>query len=154
MKEPITHSYQIMQIMQIMNELRRLSADGEFEKSISGMSVPQLACIGYLTYYKDNEDLPVYQRDLETCFKLRRSTISSLLTTLEKKGLILRVPVAHDARLKRLVLTEAGKDLGDRVMGHFTGLNSILVSNLDEEERETLHRILEKVELGLASRCP
>ena len=154
MKEPITHSYQIMQIMQIMNELRRLSADGEFERSVSGMSVPQLACIGYLTYYKDNEDTPVYQRDLETCFKLRRSTISSLLTTLEKKELIRRVPVAHDARLKRLVLTESGKALGDRVMGHFTGLNAILVADLDEEERETLHRILEKVELGLARRCP
>ena len=154
MTEPITHSYQIMQIMQIMNQLRRLSADGEFERSISGMSVPQLACIGYLTYYKDNDDPPVYQRDLETCFKLRRSTISSLLTTLEKKGLIRRVPVAHDARLKRLVLTEAGGDLGDRVMGHFTGLNSILVADLDQEEQQTLHRILEKVAEGLARRCP
>lgn len=154
MTEPMAHSYQIIQIMQIMNLLRRLSADGEFEESIGGMSVPQLACIGYLTYYKDNEDPPVYQRDLETCFKLRRSTISSLLSALEKKGLIRRLPVPHDARLKRLVLTEEGKELGDRVMGHFTGLNTILVADLDEEERQTLHRILEKVEQGLARRCP
>ena len=154
MTEPITHSYQIIQIMQIMNELRRLSADGEFEKSISGMSVPQLACIGYLTYHKDSGDPPVYQRDLETCFKLRRSTISSLLTTLEKKELLQRVPVPHDARLKRLVLTEAGQALGRRVMGHFTGLNSMLIADLNEEEQQTLHRILEKVEQGLARRCP
>ena len=154
MIEPIPHSYQIIQIMQIMNQLRRLSADGEFERSIGGMSVPQLACIGYLTYHRNNGDPPVYQRDLETCFKLRRSTISSLLTTLEKKGLIQRVPVPHDARLKRLVLTEAGKALGDLVVGHFTGLNSILVADLSEEEQQTLHRILAKVEQGLARRCP
>ena len=43
----------------------------------------------------------VYQKDIESFFKLRRSTVSSQLDTLEKKGLIQRVPVSHDARLKK-----------------------------------------------------
>lgn len=150
--EPIERSYQIIQIMQLMNQMRRLSVGGDFEKAVAGMSVPQLACIGYLAYQGRYE--AVYQRDLETCFKLRRSTISSLLTTLEKKDLIRRVPVAHDARLKQLVLTESGHILGDRVMDHFSSLNDILVADLDEDERETLRRILEKMERGLARRCP
>ncbi len=151
MPEPIIQSYEIMQIMQIMNQLHRLSMRGECDTRINGMSVPQLACIGYLAYHGGQ---PVYQRDLETCFKLRRSTISSLLTTLERKDLIRRIPVSHDARLKQLALTEAGRQLGDHVMDHFTGLSRLLVADLDREERESLHHILEKVSKSLAGRCP
>lgn len=154
MAEPITRAYQVIQIMQIMNLLRRLPADGDYVQSIAGMSVPQLACIGLLSCQEDNGGAPVYQRDLENCFKLRRSTISSLLTNLEKKGLILREPVPHDGRLKRLVLTGPGRDLGRQVISHFTGLNRILVADLDAQERETLRALLEKIEQGLAARCP
>ena len=151
MPEPISRSYQIIQIIQIMNQLHRLTVDRDSLCQTGGMSVSQLACIGYLAY---DDSRPVYQRDLEECFKLRRSTISSILTTLEKKGLIRRVSVSHDARLRQLVLTEAGRALGDRVRDRFTALNDILVADLDEEEKATLSRILEKVDRSLAHRCP
>ena len=151
MTDAITQDYQIIQMMQIMNQLHRMSVEGDFAARTGNMSVSQLACISFLAYQNDR---PVYQRDLENCFKLRRSTISSLLTALERKGLLQRVPVPHDARLKRLVLTKAGNELGNRVMDHFAGLNSILVADLCAEERQTLHRILKKMERGLASRCP
>ena len=151
MAEPIRQSYQIIQIIQIMNQLHRLTVNGDFPCQDSGMSVSQLACIGFRAY---EEGRPVYQRDLEECFKLRRSTISSILTTLEKKDLIQRVPVTHDARLKRLVLTRSGKALGDQVKDHFAALNDVMVADLDEKEKDTLSRILEKVDRSLARRCP
>lgn len=151
MTDAITQNNQIIQMMQIMNQLHRMSSEGDFETCTGSMSVSQLACISFLAYQKGR---PVYQRDLENCFKLRRSTISSLLTTLEKKGLLQRVPVPHDARLKGLVLTKAGNEMGNRVMDRFADLNSILVADLCAEERQTLHRILDKMERGLASRCP
>ncbi len=151
MTEPIAQTYQIIQIIQIMNQLHRLSVDGDAPCQMGGMSVSQLACIGFLAY---EDSRPVYQRDLEVCFKLRRSTISSVLTTLEKKGLIQRVPVAHDARLKQLVLTSAGRALGNQVKDHFAALNAVMVMDLDEEEQATLSRILSKVDQSLAKRCP
>lgn len=154
MADAITQTYHIMQIMQIMNQLRRLASEGDQMACLTGMSVPQLACIGLLFYREDNGDGAVYQRDLEDCFKLRRSTISSLLSTLEKKALLQRVSVPHDARLRRLVLTEQGRELGRKVIGHFTGLNDLLVADLDAEERKTLRSLLEKIERSLAARCP
>ena len=150
----ITQSYHIVQLMKIMNQLRRLAGEGDCDQSFSGMSVPQLACLCYLFYHAEEGGSPVYQRDLETCLKLRRSTISSLLNTLEKKSLIQRIPVSHDARLKQLVLTDAGQALGREVLEHFTGLNQVLVADLDPEEQDTLRSLLDKIECGLASRCP
>lgn len=111
-----------------------------------GFTISQLATIGFLFYQEERE---VYQRDLEGFFKLRRSTVSSLLNTLEKKDILRRVPVPHDARLKRLVLTPKGLDVGLRVQKQFLFLNHLLIQGLTPEEQETFARILEKVENNL-----
>ena len=60
--------------------------------------------LGYLAH---NEDREVYQRELEEKFRIRRATVSKTLGLMEQKGLIERVPVEHDARLKRLLLSGA-----------------------------------------------
>ena len=59
--------------------------------------------IMYLDRHRDRE---VFQHDIESCFRITRSTASRVLTRMERKGLIVRQPVARDARLKRIVLTE------------------------------------------------
>lgn len=48
----------------------------------------------------------IFQHDIETRFCITRSTASRVLTRMEHKGLIIRKPVARDARLKRIVLTQ------------------------------------------------
>lgn len=98
-------AYPVAQLACIVNQLHRLALIMPEAKFPSGMTVSQLSTLGYLSIMRDGED--VYQRDIETFFKLRRSTVSSLLNTLERKGLLRREPVPHDARLKKLVLTEA-----------------------------------------------
>lgn len=47
----------------------------------------------------------IFQHDIESCFCITRSTASRVLTRMEHKGLIIRKPVARDARLKRIELT-------------------------------------------------
>ena len=151
MSGPLLHTYPLILLMQIMNQMHRLSMESGCLSEYDGMSVSQLACVAYLSF---SGDAPVYQRDLEECFKLRRSTISSLLTALERKGLLCRVPVSHDARLRRLVLTEKGQSLGGQILERFAQLNGILVDCLDPEEQETLGRILKKMTRHLSARCP
>ncbi|HWQ50547.1 MAG TPA: MarR family transcriptional regulator [Terriglobales bacterium] len=63
---------------------------------------------GWLLHYLDRR-MPagqVFQRDIEEDFDIRRSTATVMLQQLERKGLIERLPVAGDARLKSIVLTE------------------------------------------------
>ena len=52
-----------------------------------------------------NRDREIYQHTIEEKFCVTRSTASRVLALMEKKGLIVREPVAHDARCKRIVLT-------------------------------------------------
>ena len=58
---------------------------------------------------------PVYQRDVESTFGVSRSTVTGMLQQMEKDGLIQRVSVASDARLKSLIPTERAADLDAQI---------------------------------------
>lgn len=79
----------------------------ENEDNLTGM---QRWTLGFL---KDHADREVYQRDIEEAFSVSRATASNMLAVMERKGLIERVQVSHDARLKRLVLTDKAAALLD-----------------------------------------
>ena len=110
-------------------------------------SLGQLSTIGFL-YFSQQGD--VYQKDIESFFKLRRSTVSSQLDTLEKKGLIQRVPVSHDARLKKLVLTEEGLRISGQVLLVLEQMNDFMIQGLSQEETVVLTNLLRKIEQNLS----
>ena len=111
MQETNHESTNIIQITCVMNLLHRAALRIPSDPAYEGISLSQMASIGYIYFMKRD----VYQRDLENHFELRRSTVSSSLSVLEKKGLIKRLPVSHDARLKKLVLTVLLKEEVDDI---------------------------------------
>ncbi len=79
------------------------------EARMEGVESPthmQGRVIGYLTRHEGQD---VFQRDLESEFQIRRSTATAMLQVMEREGLITREPVARDARLKKLVLTQKAR---------------------------------------------
>lgn len=141
--------HHIIQIMCVMNQLHRLALhQASLPPGLAGLSVSQLAVLGYLSFQRKAE---IYQRDLENFFKLRRSTLSSLLNTLEKKDILYRSSVPHDARLKRLVLTPRGEKLGGLVQAHFLSMNAVLIQGLTQREQQDLEAILAKIATNLSA---
>ena len=74
------------------------------------ITVSQAYVIDFIT---DN-DRDVFQKDLEMEFDLKRSSVSLMLNNMEKHDLIKRVPVAEDARLKKIILTEKAIELSKK----------------------------------------
>ena len=60
----------------------------------------QIQIIEYLVRHMNDE---VYQKDLEKVFSLKRATISGVLQTMEKNGLISRVVDETDTRKKKIL---------------------------------------------------
>lgn len=87
----------------------------------------------------------VYQKDLESEFKISRSSVTSLLNTMEKNGFIIRQPVKNDARLKKIVLTEKTLKVSALHWAKVSDFEQNLVSNMTREEIETLKMLLDKV---------
>ena len=107
---------------------------------LNGMQGPLL---GYLYHKSRNGD--VYQKDVEREFRIRRSTATVMLQSLEQKGYLVRVASTEDARLKRILLTEKAIRHHDLIEEQIRNFNRELEAGLTEEEKETFLRILDKM---------
>lgn len=102
-----------------------------------------------MRFIRDHEDGDVYQRDIEKEFKISRATASNTLSLMERKGLIERLPVNHDARLKKLVLTGKARNMQERAENDMRQMESCLVAGMDEAEVRQLKETLDKILLNL-----
>lgn len=86
-----------------------------------------------------------YQKDIEKLLDLRRSTISGILHTMEKNGLIVKNNTKKDARTKEIGLTQKAKELHNDIDLKFEKLNKEICNNITEQEIKTFLNILEKM---------
>lgn len=103
--------------------------------------------IGYLL---EQEGQAVYQKDLEAEFGITRSTASKVVILMEKKGLIVRKSVAHDARLKKLELTPRAKELGEIMKTHQEQTEHRLMRGFSEEETATLFCYIQRMKENMS----
>lgn len=111
----------------------------ENEDNLTGM---QRWTLGFL---KDHADREVYQRDIEEAFSVSRATASNMLAVMERKGLIERAAVSHDARLKRLMLTDRAAALLDGAERDIREMEARLTAGLSAEDVEHLKRCLDQM---------
>ena len=77
---------------------------------------------------------PVYQKDIENEFHIRRSTATGILKLMEKNGMIGKESVPEDARLKRLKVTARGMEYAERMQQGILKMEEQLISGLTDEE--------------------
>lgn len=117
----------------------------EFGDSATGV---QSWVVRYLYEHKDED---VFQKDLENQFSVRRSTMTTILQLMEKNGLITKEPVSRDARLKKLILTDAAIEMQDRIRGDIDALEAKMRVGISDEELDTYFRVSEKIRKNLGS---
>jgi len=99
-----------------------------------------------LLKYSDGEATPAGLADKTG---VTRATISGLLDGLEKDGLIERRPEPEDRRLIRVHLTAAGHAFLNKIRPGYCRWLSSIVEPLNEEERQQLVTLLEKIRTRL-----
>ena len=106
------------------------------------ITVSQAYVIDFIT---DNKDKDIFQKDLELEFDLKRSSVSLMLNNMEKHDLIKRVPVAGDARLKKLVLTEKAVEISRKISSAIDSVEGKLLENMEQDEINSLLNMLGKI---------
>lgn len=100
-------------------------------------------------FHKEQQEEPVFQRDVEEEFAINRATASKMLALMEEKGLIRRVSDARDGRRKALRLEPAGRELQRRYSAIRQELEQQLVSGFSPEELAQLRRFLARMQANL-----
>lgn len=94
----------------------------------------------------EQRDTDFFQRDFERRFSVRRSTATRMLQLMERNDLIRRESVPHDARLKKLVLTERALKLHEEMAEKTSAMDARLLEGFTEEEKKTLFALLRRVQ--------
>lgn len=129
MKRSSTVGYKIRLIHnQIHKRMEAKRQENEEGLTLTGM---QRWTMGFLV---DHEGEDIYQRDIEAAFSVSRATASNMLQVMERKGLIKRVSVEHDARLKKLLLTEDARSMLERVERDVNEMEQMLIKGMTKEE--------------------
>ena len=101
--------------------------------SESGLTSIQSRILGHLRHAQD-DGRNVFQREIEDVFRIKKSSVTSVLQTLEKKGLIVRESIPEDARVKKLVLTKEARKLQACTYHAFGEMEREVRSLFTEEE--------------------
>lgn len=133
-----TEEFRLGRTMQnIANRFRRLADENLARRGITSTQVHVLA---YISRHDEKGGVP--QKDLETAFQIRRSSVSAVISNMEKGGWITRTGAEGDGRVKILSLTEKGKKLDRELIGYMKELEEELIGAFEPEERELFREYL------------
>lgn len=111
------------------------------------LTVSQAYVIDFI--YMEGKQRDIFQKDLEKEFDLKRSSISLMLNNMEKSDLIQREPVAEDACLKKIVLTERAIMLNENISNVISSIENKLSENITLEEINVFYSVLDKIRNNL-----
>lgn len=102
-----------------------------------GLTTPQYACLELLA-----RNPGASNSDLARGAFVTRQTMNTLIRALHERGLIDRAKEAPSGRALPMMLTAEGRRLLNRASGVIDGIEHEMVSALDDQQREELHRSL------------
>jgi DNA-binding MarR family transcriptional regulator len=91
------------------------------------------------------------QMELLKKVHLDKSSLTSQLKKMEENGYIKRKTDPEDRRAKRIVMTNKTRIIQDDLHDIFISWSKILLDGLDENERETAFRLLDKMQVNASS---
>lgn len=106
------------------------------------ISVMQAAILGIIRFVEDGA---VNQKALSKEMGVKESSVSSMINTMIKNGLIIREQSKTDARNKILRLGERGREITEFIEGSAKDIENKLYGHLTEEEKSSLVSILMKL---------
>ena len=114
--------------------------------SLCQLTPVQIVVIKYLI---KNKNSIVYQKDIEKKLGLRKSTVSGILGTMIKNGIIIRTDSSNDLRSKEIRLTETGYKLDKAMKKRAIEFEKILQNNISNEELEIFYKVTKQIQKNL-----
>lgn len=130
-------------IRSLWQQIKRLMNRHLTENDGHGLTGMQFAIVSYIA--RESAERDIFQKDLEQKFDIRKSTVTGILNTMERDGLLLRETVPYDARLRKMMLTEKALQAKVNTEQVIESVETQLSKGLSQEEIVTFLDILEKI---------
>lgn len=95
-------------IIKIRRIVRSINLESKKMQKDHGVSIPQILCLEYL---KNSPNYQATQKSIRDHINLNSSTVSGIISRLENKGMLARLPKIGDRRTTVIALTSMGDKL-------------------------------------------
>lgn len=135
----------------IISEIRKIN--GELFRGVNkrykemGLEITHMQAKVLLTIYKSDDAL--CQKDLELPMSCNKSTLSAVISTMEKNGLISRQVSEIDSRINNLILTDKGFEMIEFLNKDRKVTEGVLTESITDEEYITFMNIVDKIRKNL-----
>ncbi len=92
---------------------------------------------------------PIYQKELEEEFNLRKSTISGVLQTMEKNNLISKSEAKFDSRSKQIKLTTKGRKIYDDLVDEIIEVESTVGKDIKNKDLKVFTKVMDQIKKNL-----
>ncbi|ALS03056.1 hypothetical protein ATZ33_17220 [Enterococcus silesiacus] len=133
-----------LKIRILANELNRKAAEILKEDGGETSSSIQMRILNFI-HRRNSQQVPVYQKDIEQEFDIRRSTATGVLQTMEKRLFIERRCFEKDNRYKTIILTDLGEQKVKENIVKLHKFDELLVRGIPEEELVIFFKLLGKL---------
>jgi len=99
--------------------------------------------------YDQSQQKDVFQRDVEIELDIRKSSATTLLQRMEKNGFIVREPLPHDARWKKLLLTDKAIDFRNELKDRMTKVEDYAITGIAEDDLAQFLSVVEIIAKNL-----
>lgn len=136
-----------MEKVSLIHEIKKIN--GDIFKAISNryknlnIEITPMHAKIIMTLYKSNE--PLCQKDLEGPISCNKSTMSSIISTMEKNGLLTRKVSDADSRINYLVLTSKGLEIVDFLKEDRAYTEKVLTDGISDDEYTTFFKVVDKI---------
>lgn len=136
-----------MNKLSLIHEIKKINGDifrtiSNRYKSMNIDITPMHAKI-IITLYKS--EVPLCQKDLEGPISCNKSTMSSMISIMEKNGLLTRKVSDTDSRINYLVLTDKGLEMVEFLKEDRLFTEEVMTNGITDDEYTTFMRVVDKI---------
>lgn len=95
-------------IVGIRKIIRSINLESKQIQKQYGISIPQLLCLSFLN---KKDEFQASSSEIKNYLNLNASTVSGIVSRLEKKGYVARLPKKNDKRVSNIIITSAGAEI-------------------------------------------
>ena len=103
-----------------------------------------------IDFLMNNKETEIYQKDIELEFSMRRSTASRMLKLMEQNGMVKRLHVCGDLRLKKVQLTEQAILSHEGISLYRQNIEQELRNEVSEEELGIFFKVIDKLKENIS----
>lgn len=135
----------------LLHEIKRLDIDifQAINRRYKKMNLELTPMHAKILLHLASSDKKLCQKDLENLILCNKSTLSSIISTMEKNKLVTRETSKQDSRINYLLLTDRGMEMIDFLKKDKKVIEDNLNEGITEEEYQTFLKIVDKMKKNM-----